>query len=178
VHRRTHSGAEAPRLSDPAAQQQQQQHPAHALPPVKAKAGRPSTDSQAHAAQDLISTRVYPALSPASIRDRLDSQASSGAQFFRAQHSASTSAGGSSSYDSPVPGSSRDADGPVQLDVGFEDLGLKLKSCGKAVLQGVTGRLQHGRLAAVMGPSGEHAHASVHATHVLATHQVLHCMRV
>ena len=52
-------------------------------------------------------------------------------------------------------GSSSGLSRRVQLDVQFEGLGLKLKSCGKAVLQGVSGRLQPGRLAAIMGPSGE-----------------------
>eukprot|EP00775_Hariotina_reticulata_P010763 gene10763-10919_t len=40
------------------------------------------------------------------------------------------------------------------LDVGFQDLSMRLKSCGKMVLQGVTGGLHPGRLAAIMGPSG------------------------
>jgi ABC-type multidrug transport system ATPase subunit len=41
------------------------------------------------------------------------------------------------------------------MDVRFRGLGLKLKSCGKVVLHGVTGELTHGRLTAIMGPSGE-----------------------
>ena len=40
------------------------------------------------------------------------------------------------------------------IDFTFEDLGLKLRSNGHVVLQGVTGSIRHGRLTAVMGPSG------------------------
>jgi ABC-type uncharacterized transport system YnjBCD ATPase subunit len=40
------------------------------------------------------------------------------------------------------------------MDLRFEQLGLKLKSNGKAVLQGVTGDICHGQVTAVMGPSG------------------------
>eukprot|EP00879_Flechtneria_rotunda_P031195 GHRR01034055.1.p1 GENE.GHRR01034055.1~~GHRR01034055.1.p1 ORF type:complete len:597 (+),score=153.10 GHRR01034055.1:108-1898(+) len=42
------------------------------------------------------------------------------------------------------------------MDVGFQGLSMKLKSCGKQVLQNVTGQLLHGRLTAIMGPSGEY----------------------
>jgi hypothetical protein len=111
-------------------------------------------ESQQH--HDLITTGVYTALSPASIRDTLGSEASSGARFFRGQRSNSASADGSSwgaGYEAPAGFGSGRAP-RAQLDVGFEGLGLKLKSCGKVVLQGVSGCLEHGRLAAVMGPSG------------------------
>ena len=40
------------------------------------------------------------------------------------------------------------------IDFHFESLGLQLKKGGKPVLQGVTGKILHGRVTAVMGPSG------------------------
>ena len=36
----------------------------------------------------------------------------------------------------------------------FENLGLTLKKDGRSVLNGVTGTIYHGRVTAVMGPSG------------------------
>lgn len=40
------------------------------------------------------------------------------------------------------------------LNIRFEELGLRLKKGGHVVLSGVTGQLTHGRVTAVMGPSG------------------------
>ena len=40
------------------------------------------------------------------------------------------------------------------LGVEFRDLGLRLRSCGKVVLAGVTGQLRAARTTAIMGPSG------------------------
>lgn len=40
------------------------------------------------------------------------------------------------------------------VDLSFVNLGLKLKSNNRPVLQGVTGTIYHGRVTAVMGPSG------------------------
>ncbi len=45
----------------------------------------------------------------------------------------------------------------LQLSVEFRGLGLRLRSCGKSVLQSVSGALQACTLTAIMGPSGEHA---------------------
>lgn len=155
-HRRTHSAStESHPHQTPAAQQQP-------LPSIKAKGGKVSPDLSG---PDFISTGVYhTALSPASIRERLESagtEASAGAHFFRGQRSNTASGdGGAGTWgmEDRTPGAGSGggfAAGRVQLDVGFENLGLKLKSCGKMVLQGVTGCLKHGRLTAVMGPSGE-----------------------
>lgn len=138
--------------------------PQQLLPALKAKIGRISLESQQAGGHDLIAAGVHTALSPASIRDTLGSEASSGARFSSNRRSNSVSADGSGWGSADSAG----GDGPggrpqafeavaaprLRLDVGFEGLVLKLKSCGKEVLQGVTGRLQHGRLAAVMGPSG------------------------
>ena len=40
------------------------------------------------------------------------------------------------------------------LGVEFRELGLRLRSCGKVVLAGVTGQLRAARTTAIMGPSG------------------------
>ena len=40
------------------------------------------------------------------------------------------------------------------IDISFDALGLQLKAGGRSVLNGVTGNLRHGRVCAVMGPSG------------------------
>lgn len=123
----------------------------HSLPKVKVKAGRTSNDAQG---QELIAAGFFTsAVSPASIEERISSEAFQGARSFRLQRLASAS---SDDDRGSRPAASSYQRGPkVQLDVGFEELGLKLNSCGKVVLQGVCGRLEHGRLAAVMGPSGE-----------------------
>lgn len=42
----------------------------------------------------------------------------------------------------------------VQLEVSFEGLSLRLRSCGKSVLQSVSGTLRAARVTAIMGPSG------------------------
>lgn len=135
--------------------------PQQPLSALKAKIGWSSLESQ-QAGHDLIAAGVHTALSPASITDTLGSEASLGARFLRSQRSNSVSADGSGwgsadsgGGDGPGGRQAFEAAAPrLRLEVGFEALGLKLKSCGKEVLQGVTGRLQHGRLAAVMGPSG------------------------
>lgn len=41
------------------------------------------------------------------------------------------------------------------LEVGFENLSMRLKSCGKLVLQECKGQLKPWRVTAIMGPSGE-----------------------
>ena len=41
-----------------------------------------------------------------------------------------------------------------QVDIHFKDMGLELKGSNKKVLDGVTGVAKHGRVTAVMGPSG------------------------
>ncbi|GAB4817511.1 hypothetical protein N2152v2_004557 [Parachlorella kessleri] len=53
------------------------------------------------------------------------------------------------------------------LGVEFRDLGLRLRSCGKVVLAGVTGQLRAARTTAIMGPSG--AGACVRKTTLLNT---------
>lgn len=164
-HRRTHSGGTQDHQQQLHQLPEQQQHQQSALA-LKVKAGRSSLE--AHPG-DLISTAVHTAtLIPASLRDRLESNASSGARFFSAHHDNNFSTGDSTdgsgfggggatagAFNNPQLSQLAGLSPPrVQLDVGFEGLGLKLKSCGKMVLQGVTGSLTHGRLAAVMGPSG------------------------
>lgn len=47
-----------------------------------------------------------------------------------------------------------------ELDVRFVGLGLRLRSCGKTVLQSVSGRLRPSALTAIMGPSGAGARAA------------------
>ena len=42
----------------------------------------------------------------------------------------------------------------LTIDIKFENLGLRLRTTGKKVLQGVTGEIRSGRMTAVMGPSG------------------------
>jgi hypothetical protein len=123
-----------------------------------AAAGLTTQQQQQQQGHDLISTGVYTtALSPSGLRGRLESEASSGARFFSGRGSRSLSGDGGSPGLGPDYAAGFDSKMPahVQLDVAFEGLGLKLKSCGKVVLQGVSGRLEHGRLAAVMGPSGD-----------------------
>ena len=41
-----------------------------------------------------------------------------------------------------------------ELCIEFQELGLRLKSCGKPVLAGVTGVLRAAHITAIMGPSG------------------------
>ena len=41
-----------------------------------------------------------------------------------------------------------------ELCVEFQELGLRLRSCGKTVLHGVTGALKAAHITAIMGPSG------------------------
>ena len=41
-----------------------------------------------------------------------------------------------------------------RVDFEFKNLGLKLKSSGRSVLDGVTGKIQSAHITAVMGPSG------------------------
>jgi hypothetical protein len=155
------------RNAEAAGQPAQQQKQQHTLPPLKSKQGRASLESQHE--HDLISTGVYTTtFSPSSLRGRLESEASSGERFFRGRGSTSHSGDGSSLGHGPDYAAAFDSVLParVQLDVAFEGLGLKLKSCGKVVLQGVSGRLEHGRLAAVMGPSGNvPARAHCHDVH-------------
>lgn len=43
---------------------------------------------------------------------------------------------------------------PFTVDISFKELGLKIKGTEKKVLDGVTGTIHHGRVTAVMGPSG------------------------
>ena len=40
------------------------------------------------------------------------------------------------------------------MDISFHDMGLRLKTNGKIVLNKVNGTVRHGRMTAVMGPSG------------------------
>lgn len=132
-HRRTHSATVGMQV----------------LPNLKTKTTRMSLDSQD---PDLIATAIHTTFSPASAQGRFSSEASSAARFFRTQRSPSDSADGSGWSAGRM--ASMSGERRPCLDVGFEGLGLKLKSCGKVVLQGVRGCLEHGRLAAVMGPSG------------------------
>jgi ABC-type multidrug transport system ATPase subunit len=62
-------------------------------------------------------------------------------------------AGGSEVVRSPSPNGLTHVPS-MTIDFHFNDLGLKLKTSGATVLAGVTGRILHGRVTAVMGPSG------------------------
>lgn len=61
----------------------------------------------------------------------------------------------------------------LQLSVEFRGLGLRLRSCGKSVLQSVSGALQARTLTAIMGPSGELAEVSAECGLALCSGLVL-----